>query len=1405
MATNTTPTVDNLKIAQGLVQAMSQMADILDKQTESLKTQLQLSEAIKKVQELTTDDIRNRSFNGEALNEALEKSLSESESLAESMTNVGKTVEKSTGLVGAFGKVASGVFGTVVVTLDEMKNGFQAGFNISKNFFGNIWRMGRTAVGVLVDIAKVVAGMPGAFLEFMQGAATGGVDAYRVALEELREEFGNLATGTSLSVRSMNESMRNFSATGLSFGRVFGYGREGLAAALKEFQKIATEMGPIFNRFAADSRGMSREIVVLAKGANITGEGFRAMQLAADNGGESIRVAMNGMIRGLAMAEREFGIASKEIGKDVNAMLKDLGSFGVMSRDTMIKTSVYARRLGLSIETLKKVMDKYLNFEDAAQSAAGMAEAFNMNIDAMRMMREQDPTRRLDMLRQAFFRTGRNIDQMSIAERRHLANLSGMSEEETRIAFAQRNRALSGAQLDAQMRRSQRQQMTQVQALQQVAKSIKLLVLSGNPLQGSFFDIFIRGFKQGIMWSREFRGAVRAIQQSMRVIFMSGREVGRMFAHLFPGFKEFFGGVRDLFNPRRYRALMTQVKAQFREFFTSLSDPNRRDSALGTFMRNMRTNFLNYFTQGSPAARRTAEGFKTFFKTIGILAIQGARYLLVQLRDGTKKALDAVRAVLLNPRGIRQGLRELFAPGTNVAGTMGSQLTSTFQEVFQYAASQLGPVLGQLWDTVVGFISDRRVQQALEDKLGPPLRKAGQFVGKYFIAAMFGPAVIMAAIRGAGAIIAQAIGKALFPVAKSAFAGFSLASTAAAAVLASVAALTVGFDQFPDRTARAMKRVDETVAKLSNNIGLYMGKAFKAEVEGAIAVGFLLTGYLFDPGRWLTAVGRLTSAVVPALMSVGNTVITGIGNLVAGFLEGAGLQQAANDLRTSIRWVSDGVHEFVGDLRGNMTVLREFFGSAINTAIADLTRLGDWVNRHNPFTVVMDSMQAVWNTAQRIFGHSVNTVVAADLARIERPAQRAQETISNALQTGFNNASQASRTGADRIVRNVNAATQATQTLAAAGQQMRDVQAGNINNSGALVQMFGQMREVVAGLVTFATDTFRNMTPSQAGVVRTGVETVAAMLNAVKTVPEIVAAVGSGPNVNPAEMVNRLVGPNGLLSYLFITQGPNAHQEARWLLDMFKADGVIDRFVAQLPTRFERTINKIKTLFETVKSMSDAATSLSSAAQTGAGGNVYNNVISPLVGANGLLSYLFDESKHREASDFKSMFKSGGLIQSFADSMPDSYRRVTTKLASIGAIVRSTVEASGELSTGNTRISSMLTGLNLQSAMQSFRTNFTEQISAFVSEYNRISIELANLNVHAIDASLDRVGEVLGADRTVRLESAAANVTVNVNVKLAAADIEQALFEYSNSPRARNRPGTLRPTSFYPRTEPVTQ
>lgn len=1401
MATNTTPTVDNLKIAQGLVQAMSQMADILDKQTESLKTQLQLSEAIKKVQELTTDDIRNRSFNGEALNEALEKSLSESESLAESMTNVGKTVEKSTGLVNTFGKVASGVFGTVVVTLSEMTNGFRAGFNISKNFFGNIWRMGRTAVGVLVDIAKVVAGMPGAFLEFMQGAATGGVDAYRVALEELREEFGNLATGTSLSVRSMNESMRNFSATGLSFGRVFGYGREGLAAALKEFQKIATEMGPIFNRFAADSRGMSREIVVLAKGANITGEGFRAMQLAADNGGESIRVAMNGMIRGLAMAEREFGIASKEIGKDVNAMLKDLGSFGVMSRDTMIKTSVYARRLGLSIEALKKVMDKYLNFEDAAQSAAGMAEAFNMNIDAMRMMREQDPTRRLDMLRQAFFRTGRNIDQMSIAERRHLANLSGMSEEETRIAFAQRNRALSGAQLDAQMRRSQRQQMTQVQALQQVAKSIKLLVLSGNPLQGSFFDIFIRGFKQGIMWSREFRGAVRAIQQSMRVIFMSGREVGRMFAHLFPGFKEFFGGVRDLFNPRRYRALMTQVKAQFREFFTSLSDPNRRDSALGTFMRNMRTNFLNYFTQGSPAARRTAEGFKTFFKTIGVLAVQGAKYLLEQLRDGTKKALDAVRAVLLNPRGIRQGLRELFAPGTNVAGTMGSQLTSTFQEVFQYAASQLGPVLGQLWDTVVGFISDRRVQQALEDKLGPPLRKAGEFVGKYFIAAMFGPAVIMAAVRGAGAMIATALGKALFPVAKSAFASFSLTSTAVAAVLASVVALTVGFDQFPDKTAKAMKRVDEVVARLSNNIGLYMGKAFKAIVDGATAVGFLVAGYLFDPARWLAAVSRIALAVLPAIMSVGNTVVTALGSLMAGFLEGAGFKQAADYIREKISGLNERVHEFVSNVRGNLRQLLDIW-PAIKTDMIEFTR---WFIMDSPFKYMVQGMQSVWNTAQRIFGHSVNTVVAADLAKIERPARRAQETLSNALQTGFDNASQASRTGADRIVRNVNAATQATQTLAAAGQQMRDVQAGNINNSGALVQMFGQMREVVAGLVTFATDTFRNMTPSQAGVVRTGVETVAAMLNAVKTVPEIVAAVGSGPNVNPAEMVNRLVGPNGLLSYLFITQGPNAHQEARWLLDMFKADGVIDRFVAQLPTRFERTINKVKTLFETVKSMSDAATSLSSAAQTGAGGNVYNNVISPLVGANGLLSYLFDESKHREASDFKSMFKSGGLIQSFADSMPDSYRRVTTKLASIGAIVRSTVEASGELSTGNTRISSMLTGLNLQSAMQSFRTNFTEQISAFVSEYNRISIELANLNVHAIDASLDRVGEVLGADRTVRLESAAANVTVNVNVKLAAADIEQALFEYSNSPRARNRPGTLRPTSFYPRTEPVTQ
>jgi hypothetical protein len=1398
------PNEDSLRIARSLRATMSGIADQIERQNNSLRQQQALMESIKKAQENAAGANNSISQLGsEGMTSAIESAIEESESLSNSLGKVGGAALKSGGMMDKMGALANGAIVATTKVLGEMYNGFKSGMKLSTSFFGNIIRMGRTVVGTITDIAKVIIGLPGTFLDFMQGAATGGTDAYRQALEDLRKEFGDLSVGTSRSVITMTESMRNFSATGVSFGRIFGYGREGLAKLLQEFMKLAQEMGPLFTRFQQGTRGISREVIVLTKSSNITGEGLRAMQLAADNGGESVRTATLGMIRSLAQAQRTFGISVKEMGRDVNYMLKEYGTFGNVTRETMIRSSVYVRRLGMSIEALKKVMDKFLNFDDAAQSAAGMAEAFNMNIDAMRMMREQDPTKRLDMMREAFFRTGRNIDQMSVAERRHLSNLTGLSEEETRMAFSQRNRAMTGAALDAQMRRSQRTQVTQAQALQTLARSIERLVQAGQPLHGSFFQIFIDGFRRGIMMSREFRGAVRAIQQSMHVVLRAGREVGRMFAQTFPGFKQFFEGVKEAFNPRRFRALMNQVKTEFRTFFGDLANPDRRDSALGRFMTNMRQNFLNHFTTGSPAARRTMQGFRTFFTTIGRIAIQGARYFMEMLAKGVKDALEFVKRILLDERGISTALRELLSPAQNQARGMGEGLAGTFREVIAYAGEQLGPAMRSIWDSVSEFINDRKVQDAFEQRIGPPLRKAGEIVGKYFLASMFGPAVIGATLRGVGSLLTTVLGafitraavksagtataEAVGPVLRSLF---TLAG-AAKATLAAVVALTVGFSLIPERTVQFVRKAMEMFNGLGDKIGFLLGRLI-------LGIGILIkTAWnavimaLTNPATMLTYVARFGVAVLQAVASIGALIVSAMAGLFAGVAEGLGFKKKADEMRREFaKWKADFTNE-IAALPAAVRIVIDDIGTYLRNAFPRIAgffdRIGSYaarlrnalsIGRNEPPTLVSNI-----ETASRRAAASSNTTTQQVVANAQR-AQQASQNAQQAAQT----AQRATQTAQNAAQGVANAATPS-----APGAEARMINPDDFRRS------MTQVRTVVSELATMAGTTFREFSADQASNVRRGVQIVTQILEAMKLIPEVAnSLVSSSPNSNAYTAVSSLVGSHGLMSFLFDT---SAHAEAQKLKNMMKSGGHIEQFVNAMPRDIVRKVTKIESVFTALKSITDVISSLGSSGGDANNGNVYSRFIEPLVGQNGILPLLFDFNNSPSAVKFQEMFMRDGSIEQFANSLPDNYRSINRRLNSVSSVIGTVNQIVTRVAENTERVATTFTTNSLVQASATFRANYVGQIDSLVTDFNRATAQLSQLNVGNVDMTLDRIGDTLSRERTVRLEKAAANVSVNVNIKLNAADISQALYTYSASPRARNVPGAIREGSFIPRTE----
>ena len=709
-------TADNLKIAQQLLATMQQITAQVEKQTEAYHAQAQLVDALCKAQEcfgkIDADKVKEVTS---SLKEAQEKTKEFGASIEE------VAEEKASKLQGALKKVSD--WASKLSISDEFLNGFKSGWKLSTNFFKNIMSLGGSAIGLLKDMGGILRSLPGRLLGFFQGAGGGEIDPYRLALEDLRKEFGNLEIGTSLAIRNMTESTKNLGESGLALRAVFGGGREGLVKMLQENMELFKGMGPLGDRLAESIRGAEGEFTLLRKATNLSAEAMKSLQLAAEEGGISTADAVRGLTKDIAQAEKAFGISAKLFGRDLDFMMKDTATFGIMAPKEMLKVSAYARKLGVSMETLKKVIEKSMNFEDAAQQAAKLSEAFGLALDPMKQMMETDPTKKIDNIRQAFFKTGQTFEKMTPQARKYLAEQAGMSEEEARIAFSQKNRAMSGAQIDAQMKKQQKTQITQAEAMQQLAKSIERVLKSGDKMEGSFFEVFAKGFEKGIRSTKEFRDVARALQASLRHVFLAGRDVGRMFVKEFPGIKQMLEALADMFNPRRFRDLMKNVVEEFKKFFKLLQTDPR--AGVTEFMKNMKKIFFDFFNKGTPAGAKFLDGLKTFYKTIGIIFVQGLKYALNALKD----ILGVVIGFIRDPSSLKQ-----------MASGVGTGIKGVFVQAFKYVVQELGPVL-----KVVGAQIVELMKLVFEKYIKPHLMK--------LVMALIGPALFMGVARAAGAAI----------------------------------------------------------------------------------------------------------------------------------------------------------------------------------------------------------------------------------------------------------------------------------------------------------------------------------------------------------------------------------------------------------------------------------------------------------------------------------------------------------------------------------------------------------------------------------------------------------------------------------------------------------------------------
>jgi hypothetical protein len=680
------------KLLEEASEKIEKMNGQYSKQTKMLEY---MTEAIKKMNEL----ISKSSGVGSKLASGFE---SASESAKEAGSDMDSALQKASDKINSTtdsAKKLGGGFGDISKEMTKLNAGISIVGGIGKaiSFVANSALAAlQTIQGIgsgIFEIGKSVLAFPFKLLDgLISMASVSGSNELAQELEEIRKQFGYLnktAGGTIIELaKNMKGELAN---TGISVWRTFG----NLVERLRYFREYAQKLGETIDAVFRDlSVSQAEALGAFNKGLGFTDEGLKGVAQRSLATGENLNEINRQIGNYSIQLSKAFGVSMKLVSRDVGNMIADFEHFGHMAVKEMTQASVFVRRLGIDVKALGKLVDKYMNFEDAANSAAQLSQAFGLNVDAFKLMQEQDPAKKLEMLRKGFFATGRTIENMTAQERRLLAQQTGLGESEIALAFAQKNRALSYADIQKKGDAAKKSQLSQEQVLNKLAGAIERLVKSGSAMQGGFFDRFIQGFVSGIRYSKEFRELMRNLQRSLMMVFYAGRQVGLAFAQLFPGIKEFFGGLRDMFNPRVMKTFLNKVVGAFKDFFKQMTE--NPATALPKLLDKLQDAFSDRFSAAGSGARKVFDGIKKFFKAVGYIFLSGIKEALL----GLGKIVAPLISSIFSDETFSKAGNQISGSVDGIGGTLSKMFRDVFGEEGSPARQKISEALSKFADSI---------------------------------------------------------------------------------------------------------------------------------------------------------------------------------------------------------------------------------------------------------------------------------------------------------------------------------------------------------------------------------------------------------------------------------------------------------------------------------------------------------------------------------------------------------------------------------------------------------------------------------------------------------------------------------------------------------------------------------
>lgn len=861
--------VDNIEIAKQLKKLQEDMNALVEAQTKQLRAQSSLVKQISDAYQALNqpDAIQNL----EATTKALEKAAESAQKTGESAS----TMEKMTASIAAAAAAQNKLGTESVKTMNTLTgfsaitgilSGFVVGLNSSwqamKLFSGvastTIEALGQFALSIITFPFKLLTGL----IDF--ASQGGGGSGLRQEIENIRKSFGDLRKSSAAAVMEMGRNLKGELAnTGLRVWRIFG----NLAERLKFMREYAENIGPVFANLADQFTANTEAIGAYFKGLHLTAEGQKAVSVRAFALGEELTEVTRQITNYSIQMADEFGLSAAQVSSDVGDMMADFRNFGGMAPRVLTQISIYARRLGIEVKGLLGVIDQFDNFEGAARSAAQLTQAFGLQLDALELLKAQDPAARTEMLRKAFFAAGRSVENMTRQERALLQQQTGLADSALDLVFSAKNQGISYDEVRKKSESAAKSQLTQEEALQKLAGAIERLVKSGSIGSGGFFERFFQGFERGIIRSQEFRKLMMSIRIALRETYWAGAQVGRMFVDLFPGIQDLIGGLGDLFNVSRFREMLGTLKNIFRTFFTGLTKGNGPES-VKNFLGNLKSMFFDYFNKSSPAGARILKGAQSFLRAFSEIAGGVLRAALTGIADAVRALANFIKGggVDIPTDGFTGFVMELINPLMEAIVDSWPAIKDAFTQLFD-----------AVWPHVRDFLADNAL---------------------YITAFLFGPAVVRSLATGIAAPIAASFTKGMMDGAtkgvnagmkaiQSSLTGIASKGTSSAAAALAGAPAAVGSTNATAAAAAASPVNPMTNARLLMIAGVIL-VGMVAILAGIAALAEYARARHLSTEQMLTAAGVMAIAGL-VMVELGGAValVAQAGTLIQANLAGA--------------------------------------------------------------------------------------------------------------------------------------------------------------------------------------------------------------------------------------------------------------------------------------------------------------------------------------------------------------------------------------------------------------------------------------------------------------------------------------------------------------------------------------